>query len=69
MIARIHQLARAGSQFFIATHSPILMAYPQATILLLDDGMREVAYEETEHYTVTRDFFNHREAMLRELLE
>lgn len=67
MLARIHDLVRAGSQFLIATHSPILMAYPGATILLLEDGIREVAYEDTEHYTVTRDFFNHRAAMLREL--
>jgi hypothetical protein len=39
-----------------------------ATILSLDDGMREIAYEETEHYRVTRDFFNHRKKMLDELL-
>jgi predicted ATPase len=68
MLVRIHDLVRAGSQFIIATHSPILMAYPGATLLLLeDDGIREVPYEETEHYTVTRDFINRREAMLREL--
>jgi predicted ATPase len=67
MLVRIHDLVRAGSQFIIATHSPVLMAYPGATILLLGDGIREVAYEQTEHYTVMRDFMNHREAMLREL--
>ena len=63
MLARIHDLVRAGSQFLIATHSPVLMAYPGATILQLDDGIREVAYEETEHYTVMRQFFSRREAM------
>lgn len=67
MLVRIHDLVRAGSQFIIATHSPILMAFPGATLLLLEGRIREVAYEETEHYTVMRDFFNHREAMLREL--
>jgi predicted ATPase len=67
MLVRIHDLVRAGSQFIIATHSPILMAYPGATLLLLEDRIREVTYEETEHYTVMRDFFNHREAMFREL--
>jgi predicted ATPase len=67
MLARMHDLVRLGSQFIIATHSPILMAYPAATIYLLDEGIREVAYEETDHYTVTRSFFNRREAMLREL--
>jgi len=70
MIARMHQLVRHASQFLIATHSPILMAYPDATILSCDgEGIHEVAYEETEHYTVTRDFLNHRRAMLKELLE
>jgi predicted ATPase len=70
MIARMHQLVRDASQFLIATHSPILMAYPDATILSCDgDAIHEVAYEETEHYTVTRDFLNHRRAMLKELLE
>lgn len=70
MIARMHQLVRDASQFLIATHSPILMAYPDATILSCDgEAIHEVAYEETEHYTVTRDFLNHRRAMLKELLE
>jgi predicted ATPase len=68
MLVRIHDLVRAGSQFIIATHSPILMAYPGATILLLGDDIREVAYEETEHYVVMRQFFTRREALLRELL-
>ncbi|HJW96086.1 MAG TPA: AAA family ATPase [Thermoanaerobaculia bacterium] len=69
MIARMHQLVRDASQFLIATHSPILMAYPDATILSCDgDAIHEIAYEETEHYTVTRDFLNHRRAMLKELL-
>jgi len=67
MLARIHDLVRGGSQFVIATHSPILMAYPNATLLLMERDIREVAYEETEHYTVMRDFLNHREVMLREL--
>jgi predicted ATPase len=69
MIARLHELVAGGSQFVIATHSPIIMAYPDATILLLaEGGMREVAYEETEHYRVMRDFLNHRQTMLRELM-
>lgn len=69
MIARLHELVTGGSQFIIATHSPIVMAYPDATIMLLDEnGMRPVAYEETEHYRVMRDFLTHRDAMLRELM-
>ncbi|HEV7487840.1 MAG TPA: AAA family ATPase [Thermoanaerobaculia bacterium] len=68
LLARINELVHLGSQFLIATHSPIVMAYPGATILSLDDGMREIAYEETEHYRVTRDFFNHRKKMHDELM-
>lgn len=69
-LAAIHQLVRAESQFIIATHSPILMAYPNSKILVLDDhGITEVAYEETEHFSVTRDFLNRYPRMLSLLLE
>lgn len=69
-LAAIHSLVRNESQFIIATHSPILMAYPNAKIYLLSEtGIREVAYEETEHYQIARDFLTHREEMLRVLLE
>jgi len=69
-LTRIHELVADGSQFIIATHSPILMAYPNARIFLFgDNAIREVRYEETEHYTVTRDFLERRETMLRELLQ
>jgi predicted ATPase len=68
-LARIHQLVQKNAQFIIATHSPILMAYPDATIYLLGaDGMEHVEYKETEHYQVTRDFLNRSDAMLEELL-
>jgi len=59
-----------GSQFLIATHSPILMAYPNATIYLLADGPpRTVDYRDTEHYTVTRNFLTRTEQMLDILLD
>src|SRR3954470_10214237 len=60
---------QGGSQFIIATHSPILMAYPNAIIYDLspDGGISPIAYEDTEHVKVTRDFLNNREAYLREL--
>lgn len=65
----IHQLVQEQSQFVIATHSPILLAYPSAKILLLDQtGMSEVKYEDTEHYAVTRDFLNNYRGTLRHLL-
>jgi predicted ATPase len=69
MLARMHQLIKEGSQFVIATHSPIIMAYPDAKIFELDaGGIEQVAYEDTEHFQVTRSFLNAREKMLRELL-
>ncbi len=56
------------SQFIIATHSPILMAYPGATIYQIsDDGMKKVSFEDTEHYSITRSFLNNPEAYLRHL--
>lgn len=68
VLTRMHDLVRQQSQFLIATHSPILMGYPGADILLLDeDGIHRVEYEETEHYFITREFLLNRERMLREL--
>jgi predicted ATPase len=68
-LTRLHELVEAGSQFLIATHSPILMAYPQASIYLMAEGPpRLVAYRETEHFAVTRNFLNRTEQMLDILL-
>ncbi len=59
-----------GCQFIIATHSPIILAYPQATIYSLDEGaITEVEYERTSHYTLTRDFLVNRQRYLRKLLD
>lgn len=56
-LQQIHRLVKAGSQFIIATHSPILMAYPDARIYAcLPDGLRRTDYEDTEHFQVTLDF-------------
>jgi len=55
----IHQLVAASSQFVIATHSPILLAYPRTKIIQFNkDVVSEVAYEDTEHLRITRDFLN-----------
>jgi predicted ATPase len=68
-LARLHDLVRAGSQFLIATHSPILMAYPNAAVFLMGDGPpRQVDYRDTEHFTVTRNFLLRPEKMLATLL-
>ena len=71
MLVLIDRLVKeGGSQFVIATHSPILMAYPDATIYQLsaEGGVGPIAYEETEHFRVTRDFLNNRQAYLSQLL-
>jgi len=69
VLRRIHQLIEANSQFIIATHSPILMAYPGARLYLLDkSGFSEVRYEDTEHFAVTRAFLNDPQEALRRLL-
>ncbi|KYF68586.1 AAA family ATPase [Sorangium cellulosum] len=69
LLARMHELIERGrSQFIIATHSPIVLAYPAATIYRLsEDGIAPVAYEETEHFALTRDFLLHRDRFFREL--
>jgi len=70
LLVRINDLAKDCSQFVIATHSPILLAFPEAKIVALEsDGIREVQYEETEHYQVTRRFLQDHRRMLRDLLE
>ena len=70
VLARIHQLVEQNCQFIIATHSPILMAYPDAEIYTLTrDGITKTPYERTEHYLVTRDFLNHPQRSIQRLLE
>jgi len=63
----LHKYVRSGGQFIIATHSPILMAYPGLLYRFDAQGIRETTYTETEHYQVTRQFLNHPQAMLAEL--
>jgi predicted ATPase len=64
----IHDLVERGSQFIIATHSPIIMAYPGATIYqFTDKGIERIEYEQTGHYRVTKAFLLRREQMLAEL--
>lgn len=70
LLRRMHDLVREGSQFIVATHSPILLALPGAEIWHLDqDGMSRVAYEDTEHFTITRDFLQNPARFLRTLLD
>jgi predicted ATPase len=69
-LSMMHDLVRLGSQFIIATHSPIIMAYPGATIYSIGGAaLLRVPYEETEHYRVTRDFLDHPSRSLDVLLD
>jgi len=69
LLAILKKMVAEQAQFIIATHSPILMAYPGARILNFEDGKIQTAeYENLEHVRLTRDFLNHPEVFLR-LLE
>lgn len=68
IISRIHDLVGKHSQFIIATHSPIIMAYPDAVIYEIKNGIRQVKYEETDLYQITKSFLNNTEGMLDILL-
>ena len=70
LLLRVFELSRQGSQFIIATHSPILLGLPGAAILSFDGGrIREIDYEETDSYRTTELFINHRGSMLKQLLD
>lgn len=70
LLSRIHELVQQNSQFIISTHSPILMAYPDAQIYYLSaDGIESRTLEETDHYILMKEFLNNKERMLRELFQ
>jgi predicted ATPase len=70
LLVEMRRLVQNNSQFIIATHSPILLAYPEATIYeISEEGLRQVAYEECEHYRVTRQFLEQPKRMLHYLLD
>lgn len=68
-LSAIHQLVEEKSQFIIATHSPILLAYPRSKIYQFSSsGITQVKYTDTEHYEVTKEFLNNYENMLEILM-
>jgi predicted ATPase len=68
-LRRIHDLTNAGSQFLIATHSPILLALPGARIIEIqsDGHLAKVSYDDAEPVTITRGFLQNPERTLRHL--
>jgi Predicted ATPase len=69
LLVLINELVKNGSQFIIATHSPILLSYPKATILDFDNNMNEIDYKDTEHYKLYEMFINNPEMMVEKLLK
>lgn len=69
-LAKIHELVQARSQLIIATHSPILLGYPNAWIYQASEfGLDRIEYEDTDHYQVTRNFLTRRQMMLDVLMK
>jgi len=70
LLILIDQLVKQDSQFIIATHSPILMAYPQATIYQFDEaGIEEVTLQHTASYQISKQFLDDPERMIHYLLK
>ena len=70
LLMYMHSAVKQGAQFIIATHSPILLAYPDAEILSFDSGyIHPVRYEETDSYQITKLFVNNKEYILKKLFE
>lgn len=70
LMAEINDLVNKNSQFIIATHSPILMTFPNAQILeFSQNGIKSVKYQDTEHFQITKSFLENPEKMLHYLLD
>lgn len=70
LLVLMDKLVKLNSQFIIATHSPIIMAYLNADIYVVkEDSIAKTKYEDTDHYQISRYFLNNREKILKELFE
>jgi predicted ATPase len=69
MLTRIHDLVHENSQLIIATHSPIIMAYPDATIYeFTEEGINNRKLEQTNHYKIMKQFFDDNKRMIHHLI-
>lgn len=70
-LSLLHDWYESGNaQLIIATHSPILLSYPNARIIeFTPEGLNDIAYEDTEHYKITKTFLNNPQRYLKELLK
>lgn len=70
LLVKIYECAKQGAQFFIVTHSPILLGIPNADILTFDSGqVHSCAYEDTDNYQVMEMFINNRKQLLNRLID
>lgn len=70
LLVLMDELVKKSSQFIIATHSPIIMAFPGADIIQFSEkGMERVSYRETESYRITKQFMDDPERMIKYLFE
>ncbi|HEV8461552.1 MAG TPA: hypothetical protein VGQ38_12655 [Gaiellaceae bacterium] len=68
LMRRMHDLVSEGSQFIVATHSPIILGYPDSRIYVLSEtGIAESEYEATEQYELTHSFLSNRKRFLHYL--
>ncbi|HEY0321540.1 MAG TPA: AAA family ATPase [Pyrinomonadaceae bacterium] len=68
LLSMLKEMVSEDAQFIIATHSPILMAFPESVILSFDHApLKKIDYDETEHVSLTRAFLNNPESFLRRL--
>ncbi|MDR2384989.1 MAG: AAA family ATPase [Tannerella sp.] len=68
LLVRIDELVKLNSQFIISTHSPIIMAYPNADIYEITEGkLKLTQFEDTEHFIITKYFVNQYKKLLHEL--
>lgn len=68
LLCLIDELVKQGSQFIIATHSPILISYINGKILDLNNNFEEVKYEDTEIYQVYKMYLDNPYGMQKRLL-
>ncbi len=69
LLCHIHELSKKGSQFIIATHSPILLSYMYGRIIDMNNGMKETKFEDTEVYQIYKDFINNPYGMQKIMFE
>lgn len=70
LFLQISKMAKTGSQFILASHSPILLGIPEADIISFDDGeLKRCDYKDTESYQIMEMFINHRDILVGRLLD